>query len=378
MAKKASRLSRVLSNARREWRAMRQRRFHFLTFFVTGDCNARCSFCFYWQELGQGSKQMSLAEIERLAQTTPPFEILLLSGGEPFLRQDLAELVGLFCQHNEISVVSIPTNGLLSERIETITGQILETNPGLHVSVNLSLDGFEDVHDSMRGTPGCFAKGEDTLARLARLRQAHPGRLDVTLNSVICARNYETLPKLARHAAAHYTLDGHFFEIVREQSRDKSMLQVPPQALRQLYAELFAIQLSYFRARGPLRWWRKMTFGGNLLYQYRTQYGNYVRGQKWTAPCLAGQTIAVVDYDGHVRACELHAPVANLRDHAGDFRAIYNSPAMEAERAKARSHECDCTHVCFITSSRMHSPRVRFWLAPWLYLRYLFLRQVIN
>jgi MoaA/NifB/PqqE/SkfB family radical SAM enzyme len=379
MVRVASRLLQVLSHVRREWRVMRQRRFHFLIFFVTGRCNARCSFCFYWQEIGQGSEDMSLVEIERLARTTPPFGILLLSGGEPFLRQDLVELVSLFRQHNEIRVVSIPTNGLLPGRIEAMTGKILESNPGLCASVNLSLDGFAEVHDNIRGVPGCFDKVEETLARLTRLRQAYPGRLEVNINSVLCARNYETLPALARHAAAHYDLDGHFFEIVREQSQDKSMLQVPPQALRQLYAELFAVQLSYFRAQKPflLRWWRKVTFGGNLLYQYQVQYNNYVHGRRWDAPCLAGQTIAVVDYDGHVRACELHAPVANLRDHAGSFEAIYHSPSMQAERVKARSHACDCTHVCFITSSWMHSPRVRLCIAPWLYLRYLLLRRVV-
>jgi MoaA/NifB/PqqE/SkfB family radical SAM enzyme len=295
------------------------------------------------------------------------------------LRQDLVELVSLFRQHNGIHVVSIPTNGLLPQRIETTTGQILERNPGLSVSVNLSLDGFKEFHDDMRGVPGCFDKVEETLSRLTRLRRAHPDRLEVNVNSVICARNYEILPALARHAAAHYDLDGHFFEIVREQSLDKSVLSVPAEALRRLYTELSAIQLSYFRAQKPfpLRWWRKVTFGGNLLYQYHTQYNNYVHGRKWAAPCLAGQTIAVVDYDGHVRACELHAPVANLRDHAGDFEAVYHSPAMQAERVKASSHACDCTHVCFITSSWMHSPRVRLWIAPWLYLRYLLLRRVV-
>jgi molybdenum cofactor biosynthesis enzyme MoaA len=255
-------LHRILAD---EWRVMNQRRFHFLILFVTGRCNARCSFCFYAQEMERSAEQMSLAEIERLAQTVPPFEMLLLSGGEPFLRQDLAALVGLFCQHNDVRVVSIPTNGLLPGRIESTTGRILEGNPGLKVSVNLSLDGFAEIHDSLRGVPGSFDQVEQALARLTRLRQSYSGRLSVNLNSVICARNYEILPDLARHAAAHYDLDGHFFELVREQSRDKSMLQVPPDALRRLYAELFGIQLAYLeREPFPLRWRRKVLLGRNL------------------------------------------------------------------------------------------------------------------
>jgi hypothetical protein len=206
--------------------------------------------------------------------------------------------------------------------------------------------------------------------------------MEVTLNSVICAENLDVLPNLARHAASCYDLDGHFFEIIRGDPQDESMTQVPPEALRKVYQDVLAVQLEYFQRRAPvpfpLRWWRQMTFGGNLLYQYRTQYGNHVYGRRWDVPCRAGETIGVVDYDGHVRACELHVPVANLRDFDGDFGAIYNSPAMEAERIKARSHECDCTHVCFISSSRMHGPRVRYWLAPWLYLRYRLFGRVVD
>lgn len=376
-------LFQAANNARREWRAMRQPRLHFLILFVTGRCNARCPFCFYWRERSQETEELGLTEIERLAQTIPPFEILLLSGGEPFLRDDLAELVTLFCQHSGIQVVSIPTNGLLPYRIETSVARIMEFNPALHVSVNLSLDGLGEKHDRMRGVKGSFGKVEESIDRLVGLRRAHPGQLEVTLNSVICAENYETLPDLARHVSVHYDLDGHFFEIVRGDPLDESVTHVPPQALRNVYEQVLPIQLEYFhrQARGPLplRWWRQMAFGGNLLYQYRTQYANYAYGQRWPSPCLAGQTIGVVDYDGQVRACELRAPIASLRDHnyGGDLAAIYRSPAMEAERAMARSHCCDCTHVCFITSSRMHSPRVRFWLAPWLYVRYLLFRRVI-
>jgi MoaA/NifB/PqqE/SkfB family radical SAM enzyme len=227
---------------------------------------------------------------------------------------------------------------------------------------------------------GSFEQVVESLGRLVKLRRAHSDRLEVVLNSVICAENYRTLPDLARQALAHYDLDGHFFEIIRGDPQDGSMLGVPAESLRQLYEQVFPVQLEYFRrrARGPflLRWWRQVTFGGNLIYQYRTQYANYVYGRRWAIPCLAGQTICVVDYDGRVRACELHPPVANLRDHGGDFGAIYSSPGMDAERALARSHRCDCTHVCSITSSRMHSTRVRFWLSPGLYLRYFLFRQV--
>ncbi len=362
-------------NVRREWHTMRRRQFHFLILFVTGRCNARCSFCFYWREREQAARDLTLDEFKRLSKTTPPFEILLLSGGEPFLRKDLADIVTAFHTHSGVRVAAIPTNGLLPEKIASVTAQILRDNPALSLGINLSLDALGTLHDEMRGVPQAFERVEESLARLARVKQEHAGRLQINLNTVICAANYNNVPGLARHAVTTYDqLDGHFFEIVRGDPQDKSVAEVSPHALRQVYEEIFPLQLTYFQRRRhgrfPLNVWRKMTYGGNLLYQYRAQYGNYVTGRKWNAPCLAGQTIAVVDYDGQVRACELHPPVGNLRDVGGDFNAIYHSDAMEAERTKARSHTCDCTHVCFITSSRIHSPRARYLSVPWLYLRY--------
>ena len=101
----------------REWRIARQHKFDFLIFFVTGQCNARCHHCFYWNNLGADHVGLSLEKIEKTARSMPPFRTLLLSGGEPTLRKDLPQLIDIFRRHNGIETVDIPTNGLLPDRI---------------------------------------------------------------------------------------------------------------------------------------------------------------------------------------------------------------------------------------------------------------------
>ena len=61
----------------------------------------------------------------------PPFRTLLLSGGEPTLRKDLPDLVSVFLKHNRIRTVSVPTNGLLPQRISALAGAIAGIDPNL-------------------------------------------------------------------------------------------------------------------------------------------------------------------------------------------------------------------------------------------------------
>ena len=87
----------------------------FLIFFVTSNCNCLCNICFYWQELNK-SGSLSLDEIRKISRSIGRFRILLLSGGEPFLREDLFELIEFTNKHGIRPVIS--TNGtLIDEKI---------------------------------------------------------------------------------------------------------------------------------------------------------------------------------------------------------------------------------------------------------------------
>ena len=64
------------------------------THFVTSVCNARCAHCFY--PINAGKNELTLDEIGRFADTLPPIRLLLIGGGEPFLRRDLPEIVKIY------------------------------------------------------------------------------------------------------------------------------------------------------------------------------------------------------------------------------------------------------------------------------------------
>jgi MoaA/NifB/PqqE/SkfB family radical SAM enzyme len=344
-----------------------------LIFYVTSQCNARCQTCFFWKDLNTGHG-LTIEQIERLALTMPKFRTLLIGGGEPFLRLDLPEIVSIFHKRNRIRDASIPTNGLLPTRIEEETRRILSDNPDLYLSLNVSLDGFAATHDEIRGVPGNFDRARETLQRLIEARGTST-RLSVILNSVICEKNYEEIVSFAEFAWNELNVDGHFFEIIRGDPKDLSVGGVPAAALADIYQALPEIQARYFRRlRGHQNRVSRMVGGildvGRLLWQYRTQYRRYTNNQLWTVPCLAGRTIGVVEPDGTLKACELRERISSLADSGWDFGSQWYGSDTAGEVEQVSIDECDCTHVCFIQSSRDHSLRATFVESPRLWLRY--------
>jgi molybdenum cofactor biosynthesis enzyme MoaA len=66
-----------------------------LTFFVTRKCNAACPYCFYLKSVnshGSDAPELSLDEIRKVARSAGKLLWLAFSGGEIYLRKDLAEI----------------------------------------------------------------------------------------------------------------------------------------------------------------------------------------------------------------------------------------------------------------------------------------------
>ena len=66
--------------------------------FVTGRCNAKCAMCFYAQEMDKKQPDLTFDEIKKISETAGQFNRLWISGGEPTLREDLPENIGVILQ----------------------------------------------------------------------------------------------------------------------------------------------------------------------------------------------------------------------------------------------------------------------------------------
>jgi MoaA/NifB/PqqE/SkfB family radical SAM enzyme len=163
----------------------------FLIFFVTSAWNCRCSTCFNWRNLNKSS-DLSLDEIKKISGNLGDFHTLLLSGGEPFLRDDLLDVCRLFMGQNRISVLAVPTNGTFPDRVEAFAETLLKEYPDTLLFFLISLDGFEKTHDAVKGVTGVFARAMETLNKLKRLK-ARYRNLELVIGTVITDRNAKEL-----------------------------------------------------------------------------------------------------------------------------------------------------------------------------------------
>ena len=163
---------------------------------VTARCNLQCVHCYAEGPAGDadsakvalgyvGGQELSTAEarglIDDLAALGVP--VLLFSGGEPLLREDIFDLIA-YARSRDLRP-SLSTNGML---IDARTARRLAEVGVAYVGV--SLDGLEATHDRFRAQPGAFARA------LAGLRAARDARLKTGIRFTVTRDNVSDLPGL--------------------------------------------------------------------------------------------------------------------------------------------------------------------------------------
>ncbi len=364
MQNKAAQLYSLLRSTKRE------RRLGTVILFVTSRCNAKCETCFYWRELNRPG-DMTFDQIARLSATMPQITDLWLSGGEPTLRRDLNEIVNLFVRNNGVRRVILPTNALVKPRTVEVVGRALGENPSIDLYLNVALDGYGETHDRVRGVPGNWERTLETIRALYPLKDEFGDRFRLNVNTVVCAENYAEIERLSEFMWQNFRLDGHYFNIIRGETKaGASIKRVPPEVLPRIYALASRLTKRYGDRMfagddAPTRLFKNAAYVRAITTHYRTQHANFAGPAAWGFPCTAGETAAVIDYNGDVRACELRQKFATLADYDYDFSALWSSQARESElREIDGGRACWCTHVCFIHDSMRHSRRALLYDVP--------------
>src|SRR5512136_458640 len=150
---------------------------------VTRRCNLKCVHCYSSSQNILYSDELTTQEgkrlIDDLAASGSP--VLLLSGGEPLMRQDLPELAQYAVDKGMRVVIS--TNGTL------ITKKLAKVFSDIGLSyIGVSLDGLREVHDSFRGVKGAFDK------TLRGIRNARDAGIKVGIRFTVSRKNWQEIP----------------------------------------------------------------------------------------------------------------------------------------------------------------------------------------
>jgi len=311
---------------------------------------------------------LTVPEILRISKTAPPFRKLWISGGEPFMREELAEIVTAFVRNNGVRNVNLPTNGLLPEKIFAAVDRMLELCPQLSIDLNFSIDGLAATHDSIRGVPRNFERVM-LVIREAAVRYRGIRRLRRNAVTVITRENHEEIERLAEFLKNEADVDGQYFEVVRGVAPDPSLKTFSRETAAGLHRRLAPLHRHYadklFAYLPPLvRQIARLYYLGNLQFHYDLHEQCMDGPREWPMPCTAGETSIVIDHNGKFRACEMRGIVGDLHDFDFDVKRALASVGMLDEVAAIPKANCWCTHSCFIQDSSKFSPKVQALAIP--------------
>ena len=135
----------------------------YIQFYVSSACNLECKMCNI-VEANADLKPFKTEHIEQIAENLVKIGagVVLLTGGEPFLRPDIDEIVRVFKQKK--LDVRLQTAGLISKK-----DKILKCVQNGARDINVSIDSLDEkMSDYINGVPGSWRDALKTMAFISR------------------------------------------------------------------------------------------------------------------------------------------------------------------------------------------------------------------
>lgn len=290
---------------------------------VTYRCPMRCNMCHIWKNPSDAEKEFTARDLEKI----PAVNLTNITGGEPFIREDLDEIVEVVARRSKR--ICISTSGYYVDR----TLKLSERFPKL--GFRISIEGLSQKNDELRGRSGGFDKGLRTLLELRAM-----GRRDVGFGITVSNNNsrdmlwlYELAKQLGMEfatAAFHNSFYFHKFD---------NAITNADEVIRN-FEELIDRMLKENR---PKSWFRAF-FNLGLI--------NYIRGNKRMLPCEAGTENFFVDPYGEILPCNgmeskyWYESFGNIREYSSFHELWQGRRADKVRRCVAR-----CPKNCWMIGS---------------------------
>jgi MoaA/NifB/PqqE/SkfB family radical SAM enzyme len=315
----------------------------FMIVFINSICNLTCEHCFYWKNLNRRD-DLTYDEFKRLSHELGHFDNLNLSGGEPFIRQEIGDICILFTENNGVQRIYVPTNGYFTQRTEKQIQIALQSKTLQSFVCEISLDGMPEYHDRFRGNPQSFAKAMETYDMLAQMQKTEP-RLKIHANTVAMNENMDEIWKLTEYLHDRCpSMEHHNLAIIRGDRKNPSLQGPALQQYRSLYRHIAEV----WKDRDNKR------FGGVVEPMLQWAKLKTIETESQYVPCTAGILTGVVYANGDVSVCETHAPLGNLRQKS--FFEIWDSAEAKALRSRIKAKQCYCTNEVFLWPSIVFQP----------------------
>jgi MoaA/NifB/PqqE/SkfB family radical SAM enzyme len=288
---------------------------------VSYRCNSKCKTCDVWRK---PNDDLTVEEWDKIFTKIGRGPLYFtFTGGEPFLRRDTVDMALSAYNHCRPSVITIPTNGLLTRQIADQVDRLCAGAPKANIGINLSLDELGERHDAIRMVKGNWKKAMETWAVLKALQKRHKN-LVLTTHTVISNYNIDRFFEIYAGLGVLQP-DSYITEIAEERVElDTIDWNITP--LAEKYAPV-ADFLSQEARRRPVKGFAKITQAFRAEYYQLAKRTLYEHRQ--VIPCYAGWASCQIAPNGDIWSCCIRAEeVGNLRETNYDLRPIWRGTAM--------------------------------------------------
>ncbi|MBN2534333.1 MAG: radical SAM protein [Spirochaetales bacterium] len=288
---------------------------------ITYRCPMNCIMCRIHDYPSEQSEEIGPGVFEKL----PHLHFINITGGEPFIRDDLEEIIKIVQKKTPRIVIS--TSGWFTDKII----HLFQKFPRLGIRV--SLEGLSVINDELRGRKGSFDRGLSVLLTLKKM-----GIKDIGFGITISDRNageilklYDLAKNLGMELATTATHNSFYFHTSGNHFTE------PENIVRHL--DILINNL--LKEKNPKSWFRAY-FNHGLK--------NYVMGGRRLLPCMAGTLNFFIDPRGYVYPCNgleqrfWKEHMGNLA-HAESFESLWRSEKAECVRKQVLTCQKNCWMV---------------------------------
>lgn len=315
-----------------------------LVHFITERCNARCPHCFV--DFEHTPKEMSLDQVDKLTRSVGPcLQNVNITGGEPFLHTDIAEIATRYLHNSSIKSMYITSNGSFPDKIEDFVDKVRPHGRNREIVLSFSLDHYPAEHDANRKIKGLFS---NALQSYKAVKEAGPGFM-ANIGMCISQWNHEHALEIYCYLRDDCDVKSITFTLVRDAgvfSLEKDIHE----RVFQAYAALIETAKNDM-AKGLIQGYDTSTLVGRLLNRKgKIAYEGIrkvVEEDRCVLPCRAGSVFGVIKSDGEVHPCEvLDRPIGKLEDYGYNLMELWNDTAARATREWIIDTKCHCTYEC--------------------------------
>jgi len=329
------RLARIIESARLLIERPTSEKVYRIQFAITWKCQLACEMCNIWKKSNEN--EMALDDIKRVFSNRrflKSLKTIDITGGEPFLRSDLAQIIEYFSAEFPKAKILITTNGYSTKQIESLGKKILGACPPDKLEFSVSIDGPEKIHDKIRGKVGSYQNALESIEILKKL-----GAKKITLSTTITKENRGSLMYVynlaqslgVRFATARFAQSSFYYE-------NPSLNMWSHDELKDVEREIDAL-IKARRAREGIS--LRLLRDAYFLKKAISFQKNCAQKER----CFSGTHSFFIDPNGNIYPCVmLDKPMGNALGE--DLEKIWFSERAREIRDSIVKGNCSCHTEC--------------------------------